>query len=574
MIIYFSQIMYLIKYDKYKFPFLVCVILLISILDILGLGLIAPYIAILTEQDGFYLLAFKNFLAKFDIYMNYFQTILFISIALILVFFLKAIGNIFLNLILLQFVHRKEIKLRFELIKSYYNSKYELMISNNSSDSIENIVNLVPQFLFYSLYPILRIISNTIIFIFISVFLFYSVGEITLFIIFFLCSIIFMYDRFFGTKITSYGKKSSQSNKSIIKGVQETLSGLKEIKILDKEKFFTKQILLGAIEYAKNKIKLTIISTSFAYIFEFLVILFLALFVVFYLINIGRDFLAILPMLGILGLAILRLIPKAVMISADIAKIRAGRYATEQVYNVHKRLTKDESSLNIGSISEEKFTNLRLENIFYKYPGTEKYVISDINLEINKGEHIGIQGVSGSGKTTLVDLIIGHLNPNLGEIYFNGKQLNENNYPSFLSNISYIPQKIFLIDDTLKTNIALCDNDEIDLEKLGDSINKANLSELVSSLEHGVESKVGEDGINLSGGQRQRIALARSFYHNKNFIIFDEATSALDNVTADKVVKEIANLKENTVIMISHNRSSMKYCNKIYTIKDNYLRKI
>tara|TARA_B100001057_G_scaffold35263_1_gene31958 strand:+ start:3697 stop:5397 length:1701 start_codon:yes stop_codon:yes gene_type:complete len=566
--------MYLIKYDKYKFPFLVCVILLISILDILGLGLIAPYIAILTEQDGFYLLAFKNFLAKFDIYMNYFQTILFISIALILVFFLKAIGNIFLNLILLQFVHRKEIKLRFELIKSYYNSKYELMISNNSSDSIENIVNLVPQFLFYSLYPILRIISNTIIFIFISVFLFYSVGEITLFIIFFLCSIIFMYDRFFGTKITSYGKKSSQSNKSIIKGVQETLSGLKEIKILDKEKFFTKQILLGAIEYAKNKIKLTIISTSFAYIFEFLVILFLALFVVFYLINIGRDFLAILPMLGILGLAILRLIPKAVMISADIAKIRAGRYATEQVYNVHKRLTKDESSLNIGSISEEKFTNLRLENIFYKYPGTEKYVISDINLEINKGEHIGIQGVSGSGKTTLVDLIIGHLNPNLGEIYFNGKQLNENNYPSFLSNISYIPQKIFLIDDTLKTNIALCDNDEIDLEKLGDSINKANLSELVSSLEHGVESKVGEDGINLSGGQRQRIALARSFYHNKNFIIFDEATSALDNVTADKVVKEIANLKENTVIMISHNRSSMKYCNKIYTIKDNYLRKI
>jgi ABC-type bacteriocin/lantibiotic exporter with double-glycine peptidase domain len=279
-------------------------------------------------------------------------------------------------------------------------------------------------------------------------------------------------------------------------------------------------------------------------------------------------------MLGILGLAILRLIPKAVMISADIAKIRAGRYATDQVYNVYKRLTKDESSLNIGSIFEEKFTNLRLENIFYKYPGTEKYVISDINLEINKGEHIGIQGSSGSGKTTLVDLIIGHLNPNRGEIYFNGKQLNENNYPSFLSNISYIPQKIFLIDDTLKTNIALCDNDEIDLEKLGDSINKANLSELVSSLEHGVESKVGEDGINLSGGQRQRIALARSFYHNKNFIIFDEATSALDNVTADKVVKEIANLKENTVIMISHNRNSMKYCNKIYTIKDNYLRKI
>ena len=265
---YFSQIVYLTKNDKYKLPFLVMVILFISLLDILGLGLIAPFISILTQQENSYLLKFQEILSYIGFTLNYYKTIIFISSSLIIVFFLKALGNILLNWLLLRFVHRKEINFRYELIRSYYNSKYEIMISNKSSDSIENIVNLVPQFLFYALYPLLRIASNMIIFFLISTFLFFSVGVMTIFLIIFLCIVVFLYDRFFGAKITSYGKKSSQSNRSIIKGIQETLSGLKEIKILEKEKFFTNQILLGAIEYARNKIKLTIISTSFAYIFK------------------------------------------------------------------------------------------------------------------------------------------------------------------------------------------------------------------------------------------------------------------------------------------------------------------
>ena len=568
---YLSQIIYLTKKEKYKVPFLILVILFISLFDILGLGLIAPYIAILTDQNNTYLEVFKNLLSNFNVYLDSYQTILLISILLLLVFFFKTIGNILLNFILLRLIHKKEVEIRFELIKSYYNRKYELMISNRSSDSIENIVSLVPQFLFHALYPLLKIISNIIIVSLISVFLFFVIGKFIFFLILFLSLVIFVYDSLFGGKLISYGKKSSQGSRSIIKGIQETLNGLKEIKILDKEKFFTNQILAGAIEYAKYKVRLTIISTSFPYIFEFLVILLVTLFVIIHISYVGYDFISILPTLGVLALAILRLIPKAVMISSDIGKIRSGRYATNQVYDIYKLINNEKKQSRIKTVIDESFNSLRLSDVSYKYPETEKNVINKINLEIKKGDHIGIRGESGSGKTTFVDLITGHLNPNQGKIYFNSTLLDDKNYHNFISLISYIPQKIFLIDDTLKKNITLCDDSEIDQTKLIRSIAKAKIDDLVNNLDLGIETKVGEDGATLSGGQRQRIAIARSFYHDKEFIIFDEVTSALDAKTSSQIIKEISLLKENTVITISHNHETIKNCNRIFEIKNGNL---
>ena len=571
---YLSEISFLISTDKYKIPFLITLFLIISLLDIVGLGLIAPYIEILIGQDGTYLKYIENSLSIFDVDLGKTSLILFISFLIVIVFFVKAIGNIYINWLVLQFVHTKEISLRYELIKSYYNYDYEKMIANKSSDSIENIVSLVPAFIFSTLQPFLKIISDGIICVMILIFLFFSLGKATILLTLALIMIIFIYDKIFSKRMVSYGKHSSQSQKAIIKGTQETLNGFKEIKILNKENFFTNTVLKGASEYAKNKVKISLIVSSPGFIFEFLIICSMTLFVIFYVIFYGTNILSIMPLLGILALAIIRMVPKIGVISSNITKIKSGRYATEKIYLV---LNKDNEKLikNINSNYLEPFKNLSLERIKYSYPNTNIDVINNLSFSINKGQKIGIVGSSGSGKTTLLDIILGHLSPKEGKIIFNKNELNNENYQLLLSQASYIPQEIFLIDDTLKKNITLEDNNDLDLKKLNNAINLANLNELVEKLENGIDTLIGENGSVLSGGQKQRIAIARSFYHNKDLIIFDEATSALDVITEKKIMQEISNFGHHkTIIIITHRKESLKHCDNIYEIDKGQLKQI
>ena len=571
---YLSEISFLISTDKYKIPFLITLFLVISLLEIVGLGLIAPYIEILIGQDGIYLKYLENLLSIFHLELSKTSLILLISFLIIIVFFIKAIGNIYINWLVLKFVHTKEISLRYELIKSYYNYDYEKMIANKSSDSIENIVSLVPAFIFTTLQPFLKVISDGIICVMILIFLFFSLGKATILLTLALIMIIFIYDKIFSRRMVSYGKNSSQSQKAIIKGTQETLNGFKEIKILDKEKFFTNTVLEGASEYAKNKVKISLIVSSPGFIFEFLIISSMILFVIFYVTFHGTNILSIMPLLGILALAIIRMVPKTGVISSNITKIKSGRYATEKIYLVlnknNEKLIKD---INVNNI--EPFKNLSLERIKYSYPNTNIDVINNLSFSINKGQQIGIVGSSGSGKTTFLDIILGHLTPKNGKIIFNKKELNNENYQLLLSQASYIPQEIFLIDDTLKKNITLEDNKDLDLIKLNNAINLANLNELVEKLENGIDTLIGENGSVLSGGQKQRIAIARSFYHNKDLIIFDEATSALDSITEKKIMKEISNLGHHkTVIIITHRKESLKHCDNIYEIDKGQLKQI
>tara|TARA_Y100000816_G_scaffold292266_1_gene286676 strand:+ start:2934 stop:4643 length:1710 start_codon:yes stop_codon:yes gene_type:complete len=565
--------MYLISNDKYKLPYLIVLFLVISFLDILGLGLIAPYIEILTGQEGVYFQRVDGALKSSDINLSNKDTIILISIALIIVFFIKSVGNILLSWLILRFVHSKEVSLRFELIKSYYNHNYEDMISNRSSDSIENIISLVPFFVFNTFQPLLKIISDLIICLAIITFLLFSVGNISLLLLIFLILIVLTYNKIFANRMISYGKKSSQGQKAIIKSVQETLSGLKEIKILNKETFFTNEVFKGAREYANNKIKISLINTSPSFVFEFLIITCMTVFIMIYVSIKGTNIINLLPVLGMLALAIFRMVPKAGTISSDIVKINSGKYATGKIYDIlsYNETTKRFKNKNIPNTDDE-FKSLKLRGIKYKYPGTEKYVFKGINLDIKKGEQIGIRGSSGSGKTTLIDIVLGHLEPTEGQIYFNNNPLNKANYYKFLDIASYIPQEVFLIDDTLKKNITLSQTSLFKDEKLSDAIEKANLSEFVESLDLKYDAIVGEGGINLSGGQRQRIAIARSFYHSRNFIIFDESTSSLDPITESKIIKEISKLSNNnTIIIISHRNETLENCNRIFEINNGEL---
>ena len=193
--------------------------------------------------------------------------------------------------------------------------------------------------------------------------------------------------------------------------------------------------------------------------------------------------------------------------------------------------------------------------------------MKDISLEIRAGESIALIGPSGSGKTTLVDLLLGLLEPQQGEVRYNGKSI-DTSLDEWRSNVAYLPQQVFLIDNTIRCNVALgCNETEIDDLKVCESLKKAKLSEFVDQLPQGIYTKIGERGVRISGGQRQRIALARAFYHERNVLVLDEATSALDYEIEQEIVDEIKHLKgEKTMIVIAHRLSTVRHCDRIYKL--------
>jgi len=211
---------------------------------------------------------------------------------------------------------------------------------------------------------------------------------------------------------------------------------------------------------------------------------------------------------------------------------------------------------------------LKLENVQYSYPQTKQAALQNLGLEIKVGESIGLVGPSGSGKTTLVDVLLGLLEPQSGTMEFNGQPLQEH-LGEWRSQVAYLPQQVFLIDNSLRCNVALGEEEsEIDETRLREALRQARLTELVEQLPQGVHTVLGERGVRLSGGQRQRVALARAFYHGRSVLVMDEATSALDNETEKEIVAEIQRLKgQKTMIVIAQRLTTVQHCDRIYRLE-------
>ena len=193
----------------------------------------------------------------------------------------------------------------------------------------------------------------------------------------------------------------------------------------------------------------------------------------------------------------------------------------------------------------------------------------NISLSIKNGESVGLIGASGAGKTTLVDILLGLLQPQEGDILFNNRSLNET-LALWRAQVAYLPQEIFLIDNTLLSNVALgVLDDSIDREKVMNALKKACLEELVDNLPKGIDTMIGERGVRLSGGQKQRVALARAFYHGRNVLVLDEATSSLDHETEKEIIEEIRYFKgEKTMIIIAHRLTTVQHCDRIYVLEN------
>lgn len=557
---YIRKVIFLLGDDAKKIPFLIISFVLVSSIEILGLGLIAPFVSLILNED-----TSEDFNKFFNTEFLLNEWILIFIIILVGVFVFKTFLSIFLNFYLISFTENQRLKIRKNLMKKYQNLPFQEYTNRKSSEYIYNIGTASSNYAGNTLFYFLKLSSDLVFITAVSIFLMYQsiITFLIMFILFF--SFLIFYNLLFQKKLTSSGKESNKANSEMFKFINEAMDGFKDIKIFKIESFFFKGLKENAKKFRDFVIPSLVISQAPRFVIELIFIIFLSL-VVLLSVNLNLSKEELFSSIVIFSLAGIRLLPIISGISSSLSIIKFNYNTIDIIYDDLKAI--DSSETDDESIFDDKldFKKLKVKNVSFKYVNQSEFALKDISLDISSGMSLGIIGKSGSGKSTLADLLLGFLNPYDGKIL-----LNETPFEDILdvwkNTVAYLPQEVFITNDSLEANIAIGEK-KIDKDKLFSSIEKSGLGDLVSKLEFGINTKFGDRGIKLSGGQRQRIALARAFYKNRNVIFMDEATSALDPESENEINKQINSLgKDFTKVIISHKQSSVINCDLIIRLE-------
>ena len=546
--------------------FLVFLMLISSFADILSLGLIIPYVSqILDIQENSLNFLPLNF--EFFNYSTRESLIFFLTIFLILIFFLKAALTILIRWLISSFSYKQFAILQVKLLNLYQNMEYEDHISRSTSDYIKNLRELSMECV-RNIELTLKILCELIIFSVIILFLCLINYKILLLFFLTFLPIFLFYEIFLKPINIKLGSMQTDAVRNTYNIIDNSMRGFKETRILGKEFFFKKRLEKFANIFYDAQKKSTLIIDSPRYVFEFFIIL-VSLSIILILSK-NFDLATYVPLISIYFVAAIRLLPGISLIASSQGRLSLGQYAVTQIVNdiTHYKNYKEKNA-NQTEVVANKFKVLKFRDVDFSYQNTGIVILKNINFELKKNDCIGIMGKSGVGKTTFVDIMLGLLKPQNGEILINGNLIDDFG-SNFTGNIAYVPQEPIILDDEILTNITLeTDKKNVNYEKLQYSITKANLDDVVEKLPNKLETKVGDNGVRLSGGQNKRLALSRAFYHDKEIIMIDEATSALDFKTESLIAEEIRAIKgKTTIVIISHSKNILKYCDKIYSIQN------
>ena len=553
---------------KKQLPLLIFIFISISLLDVIGIGLVSGFLLLAVNFDGVFHRLPIYFQQLFTHYSKQ-ELVFFIGISLVICFFIKGVWSLYAQRKIMLFTAELSVRLKMRLMAGYQNAAYLFHINRNSGYLL-NKVNLVDGFSNNVASASLNLGSCILIVLAIVTYLFVTHPWITLFLILMNLVIVAFYELFIKKHLIKIGKILTISGGEINKAVLHALGGLKEIRVLGRETFFLNKIRCVVTDYSRAVAAFNAFQSIPRYAVEaaasiFLVVLVLgALFV-------GVSPLKMVPTIGVFAAACIRLLPSINQLIALFSQLRSkGYYVTIMLSEEFEKL---DHQYHVDLIHDKKENNLfyfydcALQHVSFQYPNAKQNAITDANLFFSRGQSIGLVGTSGAGKSTLMGIILGLLVPVSGKLLVNGEPIK--NLRAWLNNFAYIPQTIFLLDDTLKRNIAMGTEDEdIDSQRLNDAIEMAQLSRVISDLPDGIDTLIGENGVRLSGGQRQRVALARAFYYKREIIIMDEATSALDNETEREVLDAIKQLHGiRTLIVIAHRLTTIQYCDVVYKLE-------
>ena len=569
---YIQQIRDILGNEQRKLPLLLVQFFIISFFEILGIGIIVPFINMVVNPETE--IHFFKWISPFIKVEDRMHQIFIFGILLLLVFIFKSGWVVLINRSIFKFSANQQVRLRNKLMYTYQRLPYLVYAQRNSAEYLQSMTAQVGRFA-AAVQICLRLLAESIAFAAILLFLAYQHTSALILLLVLLGGFALFYLLKFRVALLEIGRIQDETGKSVIKAISESMNGFKEICILGAEDSFYNTVAQSGKENAEANVSMETIRILPRYVLESILITFVVV-LGFIGLSGGSTSAQFVSILGAFGIASIRLIPSSNTIISGLAQLQTYRYPVQRLWDDLQALTDStkivESTKELPEdiqINKHSFQLLDLQNVSFRYPGTQELILQGVDLKIHKGESLGLIGTSGVGKTTFIDLLMGLFEPEEGKIFLDNELLSGKVLHQWRSQIAYIPQQIFIIDDSLKKNVALGVPDkEIDMKKMELALKQSQLFTLLDRLPQGVDTLLGERGIRLSGGQRQRVALARAFYHNRDVLIMDEATSALDNETEKEIISEIQLLKgKKTLIVIAHRLSTIEHCDRILRLE-------
>lgn len=559
-------------FSKNNFFLLLLIILFNAFLEMLSITLIIPLLSILIQKDNELVNFFKEYnLENLTPYVNIENVLLLLIIAFLAKTFFKIYTVHFQSHYTFSFL----TNLLSKLFRQYLLQEYVFHKNNNSAKLIRNLLSEVHSVSIGYFGAIISIITESITIIAIFFVLFFYEPKVSILLVSIILLVISTFTFFIKKKSKKLGKEKLHFSYINVNYIMQSLGGIKEIIVNLKENEVLEKFIKNAKKLKKVNYLISILGQLPRIFIEFFVVLILIL-LVFYLLKLEYSNEKILIYFGLLVASFSRILPSVNKISASVISLNYYKPSVKVIKNELKNIEsknldrKENLNFNNNNLFNEK---IEIKNLSFSYE--DKKIFHELNLVIKKGERIGICGESGCGKSTLVDIIIGLLNPTSGSVNVDG--VNISSFKShWYAQIGYVPQEVFINDDTLKNNIVFYENESFFNRELFEKTLK--ISQLINFYEKNqgnINRNLGERGSSISGGQKQRVGLARALYKNSQILIFDESTNSLDTETEENFLKDIYNLgKDKTIIIISHNKKILDRCDKIFFIHDKKIKNV
>ncbi len=574
----FKKLMILLdKKQKRKMVVLIFLMLIGAVLETLGVSMILPVMEIVLEENAVESKRYLQVICDvFNIaYEDTKSLMILVMVGLVVIFTLKNLFLFFQQKVQLKFVYTNQFSTSRRMMINFMQRPYEYYLNADTAVIQRSITSDVNN-MYGLILALLQLISESIVFVcLVAVSLAADVWmSITVAVL--LIVVLLVIKCILKPIMKRAGEENQDFYSGLFKWINQSVMGIKEIKIANKENYFINEYAKCGAGYVSAVQRYNLYNATPRLLIETVAIAGMILYMMVRLLN-GAEIIDIMPQLTLLAMVAMRLIPCANRINNHLTSIS---YFEPFLMGASDNLQEEISDENINydeKVYQEKIEvekldikeNILLKDITYKYPNTEVLIFDHADMEIPIGKSVGIVGTSGSGKTTVVDIMLGLLQLQSGEILADGVEVREQ-YSSWLKNIGYIPQTIFMIDDSIRKNVAFgYAEEDIDDEKVWRALKEAQLDEFVRGLPEGLDTGIGERGIRISGGQRQRIGIARALFEDPEVLVLDEATSALDNDTEAAIMDSINRLHgKKTLVIIAHRLQTIEKCDMVYRVEN------
>ena len=564
------------KKQKRQLVGLAVLILIGGMLETLGVSLLLPVVEVLMNPEDILDNQFVAIVVDTLNIQSSTQLIIIMLGTLIVLYIVKNAYLLFQTYVQNTFVTRNRNRMISRVMREFLNRPYEVYLGADIPTVFRLTDSDIPN-AFQLILVLIQMVTEIVVVVSLCIVVVIISPAMSLFIVTVFLGMTLIITKVLKPRLNNIGHKNQEIQSRIAKWRIQSIYGLKDVKVLHREEFFVRNYYESGAIGANVARNYAVLNNLPRLLIETVFMVSVLLFILLYMLR-GGDIKALVPQLSAMAVAGIRVMPGTNRINTYLSEIAYSQPCLDYLYeNLNESMKMDVNGSVTGLTKEDMQAPPRVElqdrivldHITYAYPNTDKNIFTDAHMEVKKGQSVGIMGPSGAGKSTIVDILLGLLHVQAGTITCDGVNIFDN-YAAWLAKIGYIPQSIYLIDESIRDNIAFgIDADKIDDKRIWEVLEEAQLREFVEQLPEGLDTTIGDRGVRISGGQRQRLGIARALYHNPEILVFDEATSALDTDTEKAVMDAINSFHgRKTMVIIAHRLNTIAKCDVIYKVED------